>query len=53
MTVTAMLLGSVVLGFISGLLYEDFKSLSKEEKTQGFVLSAMTLVLIFITGFLN
>lgn len=53
MQVIIMLLCSVILGFISGLIYEDAKQMSKQEKAQGLVLSAMMLVLIFITGFLN
>lgn len=53
MQVIIMLIGSAILGFISGLVYEDFKQMSKQEKAQGLVLSAMTLALIFITGLLK
>ncbi len=53
MAIVVSLLGVSVLAFIGGLLFDDFKVLTREEKIQGIGTMAFTFFIIFITGLLN
>lgn len=47
------LLGMSLIGFIGGLLFDEFKGLSREERLEGIGAVVFTVCIIFVVGLLE
>lgn len=47
------LLGMSLIGFIGGLLFDEFKGLSREERLEGIGAVVFTVCIIFVAGLLE